>query len=200
MAKNETGKRVGYETTGKENFDSQLDIIFDFSDLSIKTREAKQGLSDLAYELYKELAGTGRSNRSSGFISPKSVSRRQIEGVISRTIALPSEEQIYKDISRDASAVSAAGKTIMKGYANRIDTGLMNQSIYGTTKKLKYKVIAQIGWSRLWYKYFGFQENGTRSIRPMRSVMRTYLDIMPDVQKSMSFYMRNLVTGRRGSK
>jgi hypothetical protein len=196
----EAGKRVGYETTGKDDFDTQIDISFDFSDFSVKTREAKAGLSDLAYELHKSLGGTGRSNREYGFISPKSVSRKQIESVISRTIKLPNDAEIYQDINEFAKNLSGLGKNVMSNYANREDTSLMRNSIYGTTKGTKYRITSSIGWTRLWYKYFGFQENGTRTIKPMRSVLRTYLDITPDVQKDISLYMRNFVSGKRGSK
>ena len=200
MSNYETGNRVGYETTGKDDFDTQIDISFDFSDFSVKTREAKAGLSDLAYDLHKALQGTGRSNKEYGFISPKSVSRKEIESVISRTIKLPNDAEIYKDINAFAKNLSGLGKNVMSNYANREDTSLMRNSIYGTTKGTKYKITSSIGWTRLWYKYFGFQENGTRTIKPMRSVLRTYLDITPDVQKDVSLYMRNFVSGKRGSK
>jgi hypothetical protein len=196
----EYGKRVGYETTGIENFDSGVSISFDFSDLSIKTRQAKAGLSDLAYDLHKALDGSGRSNRQYGFISPKSVSKSEVQGIISRTVPLPSEEEIYKDIGAFAVNLSDLGKNVMKNYANRIKTGKMNDSIFGNTKKSKYRITSNIGWTRLWYKYFGFQENGTGTIRPMRSALRTYMDIMPDVQKDISLYMRNFVSGKRGSR
>lgn len=194
------GKRVGYETTGKDEFDTQIDISFSFSDFSIKTREAKAGLSDLAYELHKQLSGTGRSNKEYGFISPKSVSRAEVQSVISKTIKLPTESEIYEDISKFAVNLSELGKNVMKNYANREDTSLMRNSIYGTTNKSKYRITSSIGWTRLWYKYFGFQENGTGTIRPMRSVIRTYLDIMPDVRQDVSLYMKNFVSGKRGSR
>ena len=196
----EAGKRVGYDTTGKDDFDTQIDISFDFSDFSIKTREAKAGLSELAYDLHKMLQGSGRSNKEYGFISPKSVSKKEIESVISRTIKLPTEAEIYKDIGDFANNLSELGKNVMKNYAFREDSKLMRDSIYGTTDKRKYRITSNIGWTRLWYKYFGFQENGTRTIKPMRSVLRTYMDIMPDVQKDVSLYMRNFVSGKRGSK
>lgn len=196
----EAGKRVGYETTGKDEFDTQIDISFDFSDFAVKTREAKAGLVDLAYRLHKELDGSDRSGKQYGFISPKSVSKKDIESVISRTIKLPNDAEIYQDINEFAKNLSALGKNVMSNYANREDTSLMRNSIYGTTKGTKYKITSSIGWTRLWYKYFGFQENGTATIKPMRSVLRTYMDITPDVRQDVALYMKNFVSGKRGSK
>jgi hypothetical protein len=196
----EYGKRVGYETTGKEEFDSGVSVSFDFSDFSIKTRQAKAGLSDLAYDLHKALQGVSKSNKSFGYISPKSVSKAEVQGVISRSIKLPNEAEIYKDISIYAQEVSAVGKETMKNYANRIKTGKMNNSIYGNTNKTKYRITSDIGWTKLWYKYFGFQENGTGTIRPMRSALRTYMDMLPVVRKAASNYMREFVSGKRGSR
>ena len=196
----EVGKRVGYETTGKDEFDTQIDISFDFSDFTIKTRQAKAGLSDLAYELHKALDGSERKSKEYGFISPKSVSKKQVESIISKTIKLPNDAEIYQDINEFAKNLSELGKDVMKGYANREDTSLMRNSIYGNTKGNKYRITSSIGWTRLWYKYFGFQENGTRIIKPMRSVLRTYMDIMPDVRQDVTLYMKNFVSGKRGSR
>ena len=41
----------------------------------------------------------------------------------------------------------------------------------GSIKKLRIEV----GWVRLWYKYFDYQESGTRFIVPMKALFNTRL-------------------------
>jgi hypothetical protein len=48
-----------------------------------------------------------------------------------------------------------------------------------------------IGWTELWYKYFGFQENGTKNINPMRSVLRTYMEMLPRFRDFASKFIIN---------
>jgi hypothetical protein len=93
--------------------------------------------------------------------------------------------------------IGEEGKQTMKKYANRIDTGRMNESIYYSTRKLKGSYVVRIGWTKLWFKYFGFQENGTENIRPMRSVLRTFLEMQPRVAAFANKFIRGYSrTGR----
>ena len=68
-------------------------------------------------------------------------------------------------------------RDLMKQFVNRIDTGTMKQSVRykmisnGNIKKLRIEV----GWVRLWYKYFDYQESGTRFIVPMKALFNTRL-------------------------
>ena len=67
--------------------------------------------------------------------------------------------------------------SMMKQFVNRIDTGTMRREIRykiessGSVKKLRIEV----GWVRLWYKYFDYQEYGTQYIVPMKALFNTRL-------------------------
>jgi hypothetical protein len=68
-------------------------------------------------------------------------------------------------------------RELMKHFVNRVDTGKMKQSVRyqmvssGSAKKLRIEV----GWVRLWYKYFDYQDNGTKFIVPMKALFNTRL-------------------------
>tara|TARA_R110000796_G_scaffold31825_2_gene83996 strand:- start:897 stop:1505 length:609 start_codon:yes stop_codon:yes gene_type:complete len=68
-------------------------------------------------------------------------------------------------------------RELMRDFVNRVDTGTMKQNIRyqmissGNIKKLRIEV----GWVRLWYKYFDYQENGTRFVVPMKALFNTRL-------------------------
>jgi hypothetical protein len=68
-------------------------------------------------------------------------------------------------------------RDLMKHFVNRVDTGKMKQSVRyqmissGSAKKLRIEV----GWVRLWYKYFDYQENGTKFVIPMKALFNTRL-------------------------
>lgn len=68
-------------------------------------------------------------------------------------------------------------RDLMKHFVNRVDTGTMKREIRyeivssGSVKKLRIEV----GWIRLWYKYFDYQESGTQFIVPMKALFNTRL-------------------------
>jgi hypothetical protein len=188
----------GYETQDKEQFDYQVEFNFDFSDVSVKTRQAKKLIGELDYQLYKELKNI-KVDKSSGFVFAKEVTATNpaSRGSISTKIKVFSDEGILeKDMQAFGVATSAEAKETIKKYiGSRIETGRMKESVYGRTKVRKGFVSATAGWLDLWYKYFGFQENGTFQIRPMHSMLRTYLELAPQVQKGVATYLRNYVRG-----
>jgi hypothetical protein len=66
---------------------------------------------------------------------------------------------------------------LMRGFVNRVDTGDMKRNVRyqmistGSARKLRIEV----GWVRLWYKYFDYQESGTKFIVPMKALFNTRL-------------------------
>lgn len=188
----------GYSTDGKENFDHVIQFNFDYSDVDSTIRTVKKDVQDLGYELKQTFKGLGVSGSGRGnkpfYISPKaSAGFDKIEtGLLSSTMkVLPDGERIQNTLQPALQELGKDGKATMQKYANRIDTGLMRSSIRYNTRKYKSRYTVSIGWTQLWYKYFGFQENGTRSIPPMRSVLRTYLELAPRVQNFMSRFIRS---------
>lgn len=178
----------GYSTEGKEGFDNSIEFTFDYSNVDTTVRDVKRQLSDLGFEIDKTLRNAGIPKSKTGgtmfYISPKVAEvYNSRNGVFSELIEfLPDGHRIKSTLAPAMTQIGVEGKTTMKKYANRIDTGLMNRSIIYRTDKGKGFYSVRIGWLELWYKYFGFQENGTSSVSAMRSSYRAYLEMLPRVR------------------
>jgi hypothetical protein len=191
-------KGVGYETDDRADFDNVVEFRFDYSDVDNTVREVKKQLSDLGFEIHKTFkeisAPVQRSANKQFTISPKISGDlgRSDAGIMRYDIAMLADgERMANALAPAMSQIGQEGKQTMKKYANRIDTGLMNSKILYTTRRLKASYVVKIGWTELWYKYFGFQENGTKSINPMRSVLRTYMEMLPRVRGFASKFIIN---------
>jgi hypothetical protein len=178
----------GYSTDGKDGFDNSVEFVFDYSNVDTTVRDVKKQLSDLSLKIDKTFSKSGIPTSKTGggmfYLSPqiKSVSTSK-GGVFGRTIEfLPDGNRIRDSLAPAMAQIGAEGKATMKKYANRIDTGLMRGSIIYRTNKTKNSFSVRIGWLDIWYKYFGFQENGTRNVPAMRSSYRTYLEMLPRVR------------------
>lgn len=189
---------VGYETSGKEDFDNVLEFRFDYSNIDNGVRDVRRELSNLGYEIHKTFKKSGipktRSADRQFTISPKlSAGLEQSDAGIMRMVipVIPDGRRISDALAPAMGQIGQEGKETMKKYANRIDTGLMQGSIYYKTRRLVKSYVVTIGWTELWYKYFGFQENGTKSIRPMRSVLRTFLEMQPRVISFADKFIRS---------
>lgn len=189
---------VGYETTDKEEFDNVVQFRFDYSDVDNTVREVKKQLSDLGYEIHKTFKEmsipTSRAGNKQFTISPKISGDldQSTAGIMRYDIAMLADgDRIASALAPGMKQVGEDGKETMKKYANRIDTGLMNSKIFYTTRRLKASYVVTIGWTELWYKYFGFQENGTKNINPMRSVLRTYMEMLPRFRDFASKFIIN---------
>lgn len=187
----------GYSTDGKDNFDNSIEFIFDYSNVDTTVRDVKKQLSDLSAKIDKAFGKAGIPKSKSGggmfYILPqvKSVSTSR-DGIFSRAIQmLPDGKRITDSLAPAMTQIGTDGKATMRKYANRVDTGLMRGSISYRTKKLKGSYSIKIGWIDVWYKYFGFQENGTRSVPAMRSVYRTYLEMLPRVRAFTDRFIRS---------
>lgn len=189
---------VGYETTDKEEFDNVVQFRFDYSDVDNTVREVKKQLSDLGYEIHKTFKEmsipTSRAGNKQFTISPKISGDldKSTAGIMRYDIAMLADgDRIASALEPGMKQIGEDGKQTMKKYANRIDTGLMNSKIFYTTRRLKASYVVTIGWTELWYKYFGFQENGTKNINPMRSVLRTYMEMLPRFRDFASKFIIN---------
>jgi len=193
----------GYSTDGKGEFDTAVEFVFDYSNVDRTVRDVKKQLSDLSFQIDKVFNKAGIPQSKTGgtmfYISPKvkSVSTSK-DGVFSRTIEmLPDGKRITDALAPALTQIGVEGKATMKKYANRIDTKLMNKSIIYRTKKGKSSYSVKIGWLEIWYKYFGYQENGTRNVPAMRSTYRTYLEMLPRVRDFAARFIRGFArTGK----
>lgn len=191
---------VGYETTGKEDFDHTVEFIFNYSNLDTTARQVKNEIIELNNAIYQLQKLGGKAPKSSNQlidISPAAAAniiKVTGTGGTQYEFAMLADGKRLADMIRpQAQEIGKTGKALMRQYANRVDTGLMRNSIRYATRITDKKTSIKIGWTQLWYKYFGFQENGTRYVTPMHSVMRTFIQMIPHVEKYVSRLMRNYV-------
>jgi hypothetical protein len=104
---------------------------------------------------------------------------------------IPDGLQVQRALEPGMLAIGEDGKNIMKKFANRFQTGRMNDAIRYQTRKRNNntKFVVRIGWTELWYKYFGFQENGTKHVKAMKSSLRTYIAILPKINNYVMRFM-----------
>jgi hypothetical protein len=191
----------GYETDNKEAFDTMVEFVFDYSDLDKASRQVKKELSDFSYDLSKAFNSTGNSRGKKDNLFY--LTNKQIEPFIggSRNPSesfnlLPDGVQMTSTLKGGVQQMGREGANTMRKYVNRIETGRMKDAITYNTRSYSNKYVVRIGWTQLWYKYFGFQENGTvKGIRPMHSIIRTYLEMLPRVQNYMSRFTRSYTRG-----
>ena len=194
----------GYSTEGKDGFDNSVEFVFDYSNVDTTVRDVKKQLSDLGLKIDKAFTKAGIPTSKTGggmfYLSPqtKSISTSK-GGTFGRTIEfLPDGKRMTDALAPAMKQIGTEGKATMKKYANRIDSGDMNESIIYRTNKGKASYSVKIGWLELWYKYFGFQENGTRNVPAMRSTYRTYLEMLPRVRAFAAKFIVNY--SRTGKK
>jgi hypothetical protein len=181
---------TGYETEGREKYDHKVTFNFDYSDVSVSVEKARRLIEAFGKELKTDMKGVKSSN---GFIFADS----DFRNYSTATINLMSDKALARDMYSLGKETSAEAKAVMKKYiGSRVDTGRMKGSVYGSTVQHRGRVVAEAGWLDLWYRYFGYQEEGTRYVSPMHSVLRTYLEVAPQVQKSISWYIRNFTKGK----
>lgn len=193
----------GYETGDKDKFDYQVEFVFNYSDLDKASRKVKEELSDFSYELSKAFKATGNSRGKKNNLFY--LTNKQIEPFLGQGKnpseqfnLLPDGVQMTLALKDGMQGMGREGANTMRKYVNRIETGRMKNSITYNTRSYGNKYVVRIGWTQLWYKYFGFQENGTsRGIRPMHSIIRTYIEMLPRVQNYMSRFTRSYTSGSK---
>lgn len=189
-----TAGRDGYDTTSKDTFDNQVVFTFDYSDLEVGMKEARNMIADFGKELRDSMQGVN-TEKGTYFVYAKSDFKKSYT-TTSADLILPKVTDMDKLIYQVGKNVSALSKDTIKKYiGSRVETGDMKGSIYGRTTKSKGKVVSRAGWLDLWYKYFGYQEEGTKQISPMHSILRTYLEVAPQVQRAMSEFVRKSTKG-----
>lgn len=175
----------GYETEGREAFDNMVEFTFDYSDLDVKRSTINRQLKELENVLTS--------------IGGKTANVRNIGKLSQGFQILPDSETVAKDMADLGRIVAAESKAAIKKHiGGRIETGRMIGSVYGRTKKSAGMVTVTAGWLDLWYKYFGFQENGTTKVKPMRAILKTFLEVSPQVVKSLQYYTNRYANGKAG--
>lgn len=209
------GYGSAYDTAGRDKFDTKVTITFDYSDLDIKSRDVKQAVSDFSqyvFELDKKY-GIKKANSEFTFdVSPNSGSAVAGSGSKrgNRTSLdfplLADGLRIQQALKSEMAEIGKEGRGIMRKYANRRDTGRMNESIRYNARARGNTYVINIGWTELWFKYFGYQENGFypggatqtgggKKVSGMHSVIRTYMHMLPKIQNYTSRLYREYTRG-----
>lgn len=182
-----------YSSSGKENFAHKVTVRFDFKDYERSIRDIRKSVQELnksARDLSKKLKKT---NAGYGvYISSGAVSDRSGFGNELINLQLPGAEELSLELAPFLAEVGEMGKKLMKNkYATRRETGLMNSEIrYEQRRPGNSYAQVEIGWLRRWHKYFGYQEEGTRSIAPMRSILRTSMELQSRESEISSMYSK----------
>jgi len=156
---------------------SSLNFQLDYSDYDRSLRKARQDTQRLS----KEIRSVARFINSKG---GKSAQFRIMEGdlnmfasQVSRRVLPAGTVEMQVQAKKAMTPFARDVTRMMKGFVNRIDTGTMNREVRyriesdGSIKRLNIRV----GWVRLWYKYFDYQEYGTQYIPPMKALFNTRL-------------------------
>lgn len=98
------------------------------------------------------------------------------KGKVFTNIAASNEwRKVLKYRIRDIAVTTTAEmkEEILNGIGGRIETGTMKGSVRGRTDSNAQRDVSRAGWLDLWFKYFGFQEEGTSTgIKPMGALLR----------------------------
>lgn len=177
--------RTGYSATPPNKGGNQA-VVFtiDKSGYYKGARDTGKALDSMQRRINSELRKSGSSGRrinvnfdigDNTLISHKVI--RVVDGVVDAAVRdfakqlASSGKQFFKDVVRTA-------PNRVKAQSGRVDTGFMLNSVSGSVNDKKDLMQIGVGWnlngSGKYYRYFSFQEDGTRSgPMPMRAVPKT---------------------------
>lgn len=194
----------GYSTNkGLASGPYQISFELDYSDYDRGIKEAQEATRDLG----RELKAVGRYINAKGGRS-KYGQVRITEGdlnmfaeQVSKRLLPAGTVEMQVKAKQAMTPVAGQLRDLMKYFVNRVDTGTMKREIRykmessGSIKRLRIDV----GWVRMWYKYFDYQEYGTQYIPPMKALFNTRLRGEKMFQSAVNkFYRDYLTKGGKG--
>ena len=176
--------------TNKGPFQYKIDVEFSFDNVDKSLRQVRRDIvemNDIAFRVGQQLKKTDQGyGVYIDSITGGKNKAKPIDFVLPQTgpETSPALEKTLKNIGEE-------GRSIMKKYM-RVDSGKMKQEVrYIQRRRGNQKAEVQVGWVRTWYKYFAWQEFGTRTgIKPMNSLARTYMELLPYANRQMSKFTR----------
>lgn len=167
-------------------FRSEAVIEFNYDGFSTSLDAAKTELNKMLRKL--------DSLPDSRLIGSKQVSDVEIFGEWRKVIKYQ-----VRDVAVKTTAFMKNEMTTAIG--GRIETGEMKNSVRGRTDaSSQYGETSRAGWLDNWYKYFGFQEEGTATgINPMNAVLKTITAGRIFALREVSRMTRNLRSAGKGS-
>lgn len=180
----------GYSTSkakrGGGVFRSEAAIVFNYKDADESLAKGKEEFA----RLYRML----KSNKD-----VKIYNGRALEDIP----VFDGWRKVIKYRVRDIAVQTTAlmKEEMLRGIGGRIETRTMKDSVRSKTERSSaQREVSRVGWLDLWYKYFGFQEEGTSTgIKPMRSILRATVRGRIFAAKELSKMARDLRSGGKGS-
>lgn len=179
----------GYSMTrykrGGGMFRHEASVTIDYENFNAGMDSLRRSYADMTRDL--------KANKSIEFVRGRS----------SQEFELPNQwkKQIKWRVNNIAKNTSMLMKNAMLDkIGGRIVTGTMKGSIYGRTERPNaYRVASRAGWLDLFYKYFGFQEEGTSTgIKPMRAIQKGTIVGRNYASKELTKMARELRRGTKG--
>lgn len=192
------GRRTGYETTPPTGGGS-VGVLFYID---------KTGFIAGAKQTGKALTSAERSINSTLRKKGQSISTEIINNdlAIAAQVTVRALEGALDDVAKDwGKIISASGKRyfkeIIKTAPNRvkprpgrIDTHDMLNAVRGRTENRRDYTASLIGWDDVYYRYFSFQEDGTRGgPSPMGAVPKTAKYLTDQFNKSFGPMLQNRI-------
>jgi len=192
-----------YDTSSKNEFNHVIEYIFDYSKLDEQTawiREDAQAFAADAKSVFNKLSSAKNSSKDFIDFNAAWLNAPQGIGKLTEIVnSIPNGVQARLALKEGLLGIKEDGANTMRKYVNRIDTGLMKSSIKGKYTASNVRSYVRIGWTDTWFKYFGWQEEGTYQITPMNSLFRTQVELSPRVAKFMTKFLRT-ADAKRGVK
>jgi hypothetical protein len=188
--------RTGYETTGPTRGGNAA-VIFaiDKSGFYKGIKETGQALDAMQRKINADIrkVGYGTSGKVTVTISDKKLFSAEIVRGLKSALE-EADKNLAKEMARTGKQffqnVIRTAPNRQKG-PGRIDTGLMLRSVQGRTTFTKDITYIGVGWNvkgeSPYYRYFSFQEDGTRGgAMPMRAVPQTAKFLSDQFQSKMN--------------
>ena len=193
MAKKKRASPHGYSTEKTPDIDYKLRFVFDYSDVDVTARKVRSEVTKMGNEIYK-LNKVKKTSKHLGGIWIETTKPDEFVNEAMRAILPADGHQIQVELTKDAQALGEMARDVMKKYVNRVDTGTMKREVrYKITKRDMKTLSVDVGWIRLWYKYFDYQESGTRAVKPMNALFKTRMETEPQFYKIYSKFTRTYV-------
>jgi hypothetical protein len=174
----------GMSTSGKANFRNKLVVRIDFQDYDRSIRSVRKSIKEMNQKIKQLSRANNRTDKGFGIY----IDSRDGGFGTQLNFNLPGGSgELSSSLSKALSDIGQRGKDIMQKYM-RVETGRMKSSVAFMQRRSGSKFAdVEIGWVRKWHKYYGFQEQGTKTgIKPMNAILRTRVELEPYANKQFN--------------
>lgn len=200
-ASNRAKTGEGY-STNRSGADDTFQVTIDFADFTQSMNSAKLYLGNFINDVYAQAKKNPGKNISNKMISIQLETDEN--GAAEYRAAIKSaynterfRDAVYADLAPDLGRIGV--DNVRDGIRNpatapvsfRYDTGDMYNAVDFRKQKTANGISVTVGWTRKFYKYFDFQERGTKSVGPMRAIQRGYRKTATKTPEKMLQFMRN---------